>query len=272
MSTAVRCLFSISDNDRKKLNQDLDEQCRKIDQEETERFKQRWGFDPVKGSAVEGSGFEYTLLDRRTMPAMYTSSYRRRPSRPHFVLQARSPARRNISLSSAPVKRKLRFDDDNESGSNDENQDISSNIGVGMPSKQAKMDDLSDISLSEVVSSTASSVFNPLSSPPSSPPASSLLLSNSPRSPQMLSSSCPPALESDFEVDEQVVCSMSVPGLSRSLSESSIVQLSPDSQAKEFSTPTSNSSPKPVKLVQREITDYVRIKKHSGSLKASPRS
>ena len=255
MSKAVRCLFSISDNDRKKLNQDLDEQCQKIDLEGTERLRSCYGFDPVTGTAVEGSGFEITLLDRRSMPAMYTSTYRRKPSRPQFVLQARSPARRNISLSSAPAKRKLRFDDDDESGSNDENQDISVNMGVSslsIPCKQAKLD-ISDasVTVSEVVSPANASVLNPLSSPPISPPASSLLISNSPRSPQMLSSSCPPVIESDIIKD--LTCSVDVPGLSRSLSESTILmQLSPDSQAREYATP--NERPKPVKLVQREIT------------------
>ncbi|GFS13539.1 hypothetical protein ElyMa_004887000 [Elysia marginata] len=270
MSTAVRCLFSITDNDRKKLNQDLDDQLKQINNAEVERFKQRWGFDPIKGKAVEGSGFEYTLLDRRSMPAMYTNNFRRRPTRPQSVLQARSPLRRNyVSLSSAPTKRKLQFDSDNENGSNDENQDICGNFGI--PRKQAKTEGVLtglDLGVSEVVSPAASSIVNPLSSPPTSPPSSSLHMYNSPRSPSVLSSSCPPVLESDLVNDH--TCSVDVPGLSRSLSSSSLVQLSPGTQAREYVTP--NVRPKPVKLVQREITDYVLIKKHASSLKAPPRS
>lgn len=269
MSKAVRCLFAITDNDRKKLNIDLEKQLREIDQASTEHMKKTWGFDPSTGKAVEGSGFEYTLMDRRSMPAMYTSTYRRKVIRPQSVLQARSPARRNyVALSnSAPTKRKLLFDD-NECGTNDENQELIS-INIGMPRKQAKTDSVIsglNLGVSEVVSPAASSVVNPLSSPPTSP---SSLLFNSPRSPFVLSSSCPPVLESDL-VNDHTCSPMDVPGLSRSLSTSSLVQLSPDSQAREYSTPTVR--PKQVKLVQREITDYGRVKKHASSLKASPRS
>ena len=243
MSTVVRCLFAISDNERKKLNQDLDEQARKIDEAETQRFMVKWGYDPIRGVPVEGSDYEYTLMDRGSMPAMYTSVYRRRPSRPVSVLMPRSPARRNlISMSSAPTKRKLRFDDA-DTGSNDENKDFD-----GIICKQAKVDNSSMSNVSAVTTA----VVNPLSSPPTSPPASSLQLFNSPRSPSVLSSSCPPVLDSDL-VSDRLSSATDVPGLARSLSEStSLTQLSPASLARHYITPKERQ--REVKLVQREIT------------------
>ncbi|GFN89935.1 hypothetical protein PoB_001644100 [Plakobranchus ocellatus] len=228
--SAVRCLFPINDTDRKIMNQELDAQARKIDEAETKRFIKCWGFNPEKGIEVEGSPFEYTLLDSRSMPAMYSSVYKGRPTRP--VSRIRSPAR---SPTNRCTKRKLQFDMAADL-SNDENKNISE-TGI-KPSKQAKI----------------TSILHP----------SAVAVDATAATPSM-AQSCPSMPESN-RANERLH-PVDVSELSRSVSVSTtFVQLSPDTKALEYITPNMRSSQ--VKMVQREITDYVPIRKAS-SLKMS---
>ncbi|CAL1531435.1 unnamed protein product [Lymnaea stagnalis] len=216
-SNVKRNLFGTPKKDT--LNEVLGNQEKSFN--ETDRFRDRWGFDPSTGRPVNGSKYEWEAIKSSEVPSYYTKPYAQKAEKRGYDGSRRLDTRQQRSGTSRPLgspKRKL------DLYINDENHQVLEEDQVDRVSCKDQMDDTAKSGDSSSSSVLISDRLCPSNCVSDSPPFGLI--------PRSSSSSSLPELES--------------------------VPTSHDILAKEYSTPTSAS---PKRLNQSAITDFLPLKK-----------
>ncbi|XP_035828516.1 myosin heavy chain kinase C-like [Aplysia californica] len=136
-----RCLFGRPNRENLDRNLSVQENLLTQENDDTKRFRERWGFDPALGKPMEGGDFECTPVDIQSVPSFYSKGYPRRKTKPcsrSMRESSRSPNMMNNSLSRLRSFLDVSLNNNNSNNNNNINSDVNP-LSIVRPSVKRRL-------------------------------------------------------------------------------------------------------------------------------------